>query len=151
MDDILVKKIPLTQDKFSLVDDVDFEYLNQWKWCLGGNGYAMRISYTPIKKTIYLHSLINNTPKGFLTDHINRNKLDNRKQNLRSANFTQSNRNVDLRKDNKSGIKGVYWHKSRNKWQANISKNNKTLYLGLFSSINEAQIVREQAERRYYG
>jgi len=73
---IHMKRIKLTQEKVALVDDADFEFLNQWKWFYHQTGYAKSCHR-------YMHRLINKTPKGFHTDHINRNKLDNRKSNLR--------------------------------------------------------------------
>ncbi len=148
--DILVRKLPLSKGKFALVDSEDFDYLNQWKWSLGGDGYALRVTW-PQKKTIYLHKLVNKTSKGFLTDHINRNKLDNRKSNLRTVNFYQSNRNIGLRKDNISGITGVNYRKKAQKWEVSITINGKKTYLGRYSNFQGAFLARRWAERAYYG
>ncbi len=65
-----MKYIKLTQGKKVMVDDSDFEWLNQWKWQLSDNGYAIR----RYKTTFRMHRLINNTPSGLFTDHINGNK-----------------------------------------------------------------------------
>lgn len=86
------KQILLTQDKFAIVDDEDFEYLNQWKWKLSTNGYAIRCpsngktedgryKYT----TIRMHRVIMKPSFGFETDHINFDRLDNRRSNLRNV------------------------------------------------------------------
>lgn len=138
-----MKKIKLTQNKYALVDNEEFEYLNQWKWHYHNLGYAVR------GRGIYMHKVINNTPKGFETDHINRNKLDNRKQNLRTVTQTQNRYNIGLQKNNTSGYKGVLWNKDRNNWMAYIYKNTKRIYLGSFSNINDAHNIRLQVERSY--
>jgi len=67
-------------------------------------------------------------------DHINQIKHDNRIENLRLATNSQNNSNRPKRKDNKSGFKGVSWHKLKKKWQAFITHNNKTIYLGCFTT-----------------
>ena len=137
-----MKKIKLTQGKFALVDNEDFEWLNQWKW--GYDGRYARRREKNIK--IYMHTLINKTPKGKLTDHINRNKLDNRKSNLRSANFTLNINNSSLRYTNKSGHKGVWFWEKRNKWLSSITVNYKKIYLGIFEDKKAAIMVRKEAE-----
>ncbi len=105
-----MKKIPLTQGKFALVDDEDFEYLNQWKWKFL-SGYAARKKG---KKTIYMHRLVNNTLDNKSTDHINMNKSDNRKENLRSSTSSQNKFNRDSM-GGSSKYKGVSWNKKREK------------------------------------
>ena len=85
-----MKQIPLTQGKFALIDDEDFEALNKWSWKLSTNGYAIRCpsngktekgryKYT----TVRMHRVIMKPPHGFVIDHINANRLDNRRSNLR--------------------------------------------------------------------
>lgn len=74
----LISEIPLTNGKVAIVDAEDFDYLNQWKWCCN-HGYAIRNGKRVNGKRIMMirmHRLINQTPKGLDTDHINRNKLD---------------------------------------------------------------------------
>lgn len=142
-----MKKIKLTQGQYALVDDEDFEYLNQWKWYLHSVGYAVR---NIPSGQVYMHRLINNTPKGLLTDHINRNKLDNQRTNLRTVNKSINAVNTGLRSTNKSGCKGVSWSKLHNKWEAYIWKNSKKYHLGLFETILEADRARRIAEQRYH-
>lgn len=139
----MVKKIPLTQGKFALVDDEDFEYLMQWKWYFC-NGYAKRVKYlgggrhNEKKEHIFMHRIINNTPKGILTDHINGDKLDNRKINLRSCTNEQNvhNSRKPKRKNLTSRYKGVYRGKSS--WIAQIRINKKLSYIGSFKTEIEA-------------
>ena len=116
-----MKKIKLSKGKVALVDNEDYIWLNQWKWHFMAGGYAMRhlrISEDKNSKLIYMHRQILNTPKGLESDHINRNKLDNRKENLRVATRSQNNMNRKKRINCTSKYKGVSWHKQRKKWQA---------------------------------
>ena len=76
-----MKEIKLTKGKVAIVDNDDFEFLNIQKWYLSSHGYAV----TGKSPHQYMHRIINKTPKNLLTDHINRNTLDNRKINLRNA------------------------------------------------------------------
>ena len=150
-----MRKIKLTQGKYALVDNEDFEWLSQWKWVFN-NGYAVVSRYigggskNAKRATIYMHRLINKTPSGFETDHINRNKLDNRKENLRIASKNLNSINRGLRKDNTSGYKGVGWEKRRKKWYASIMINQKSKTLGCFNNIQDAIFIRQEAERKYH-
>ena len=137
-----MKKIPLTQGKFSIVDDSDFEWLNQWKWHYLNIGYAARRDYSQKGKYVYMHRLIIGFPTNYQADHINRNKLDNRRSNLRMATKSQNMVNTDLRITNTSGYRGVYWDKNRNKWVAEIMIHYKKKHLGRF-------IHKEDAAKAY--
>lgn len=139
-----MKKIPLSQGKFALVDDEDFEWLTKIKWYAvkqkDGTFYAL--GFLSGRKSAYMHRLINNTPDGLHTDHINRDKLDNRRDNLRNASHSQNQYN----RKNQSGVKsskykGVHWKKSHNKWYAQIRDNGKRKYLGMFNSEREAALA----------
>lgn len=141
-------KIKLTQGKFALVDDDMFEYLNQFKWFCDSRGYAVRdIGGRKNKKRILMHRLINKTPKNLVTDHINRNKLDNRKKNLRSVTQRQNTFNAKLSKNNKSGYNGISFYKNR--WVARIKFNYKIIYLGRFLHLEDAILARKLGEQKY--
>ena len=144
----LEAEIPLTKGKFALVDKKDFAYLNQWKWRYHKNGYAVRTSR---KGLIRMHRVVNKTPLGFFTDHINHNKLDNRRKNLRTVTKSQNQMNVGLQANNTSGYKGVYWHKQSKKWQAKIEVNQKQINLGCYSRKSLAILARKCAEKVYFG
>lgn len=150
-----MKKIKLTQGKFAIVDDDMFEYINQWKWWYNA-GYAVRVKYLGGGRKhakyirIHMHRLINNTPKDVSTDHINRNKLDNRKSNLRNVDNQKNHFNRGLQKNNTSGVKGVVWDKESNKWLAQIQLDYRNHTLGRYSLINDAIIARQEAERIYH-
>ena len=134
------------------MDDADFEWLSQWKWhvCVGAVGkvYAMRNS-APIngkRVHILMHRIINETPAGFDTDHINGDGLDNRRHNLRTASRTQ---NMWNRKPNKAGQslhKGVYWHGQSQKWCAAIQVQKKRYHIGLFEKEQDAYAARAALE-----
>ena len=136
-----MKKIPLTQGKFAIVDDDDFERLNCHKWHLSSQGYARRFDGGRKKQScIYMHRVIINTPNNLLTDHINGNKLDNRKSNLRVCNNSQNVANRSLMRNNTSGLVGVsYTNKNKtNPWVAKIKIDNKRIHIGYFRSKKEA-------------
>jgi len=153
----MTKEIKLTQGKVVLVDDEDFEYLNQWKWCVRKDHntfYALRrgIKSEGIlwRKTILMHRDIISTPKRKITDHINGNGLDNRKENLRICNHTESNRNRKLQKNNTSGYKGV--HKIKfNEYRAKIYINGKVKYLGTYNILEEAAKAYNEAALIHHG
>jgi hypothetical protein len=156
-----MKSIKLTQGKEAIVDNEHFDELNQYKWSCDSHGYAVR--FTTIqsqnkklgikqkRKTILMHKVINNTPDGFHTDHINGNTLDNRKDNLRTATASQNQGNTNKRVNNTSGFKGVSWSKRANKWVAQIRCNNQQLYLGLFDNLQEAAIAYNNKALELFG
>jgi len=84
-------------------------------------------------------------------DHEDGDALNDRIRNLRAVTHIQNSMNKKKYKNNSSGIKGVKWHKASNKWMAVISVNRREIYLGIFNTIEEASIVRKQAEIQYYG
>lgn len=83
-------------------------------------------------------------------DHRNRDKDDNRIENLRTGTDSEHSMNKDIRCNNTSGTTGVHWKKSRNKWVAIIGINNKKKHLGLFKSKEKAIEARLEAEKLYY-
>src|SRR3990167_4081188 len=111
-----MKFIKLTQGKFVLVDDEDFEWLNQYKWycqkALSNRFYA-RGQAGKNKKTIFMHRFILNINDKRRIDHMNGDSLDNRKSNLRICTQQQNLFNKKMYKNNKSGYKGVWFTKNR--------------------------------------
>lgn len=151
-----MKKIKLTQGKYALVDDEDYPILNQFKWHLSGGGYAVRSQHIKLgvnqykNKHVRMHRLINKTPKDLQTDHINGNKLDNRRCNLRSVNASINGMNRGKTKKNTSGYKGVYWDTWSSKWKAEIKVNYKKISLGRYSNIKQAVKARKLGEQKYH-
>ena len=136
--------ISLSKGKFAIVDDGDFEYLNQWKWHVTANGYARRADH------IMMHSLIMRTPLGMATDHINGNKLDNRRCNLRVCTQSENGRNRPKQINNHSGYKGVSWDKLNNKWRVSIQLLGKRMNLGRYADIQQAASVYDNAAEFYH-
>ena len=77
--------------------------------------------------------------------------MTNRKQNLRICTNQENNFNKGLYSHNTSGVSGVSWDKSRNKWEASIKINRKKIHLGRFENFNEAVNKRKEAEEVYFG
>lgn len=148
-----MKKIKLTRNKFALVDDVDFNFINSQKWQCSSLGYATTHekgkSHTT-RKRIWMHRLIVNAPLNKQVDHINRNKLDNRKTNLRLATESQNKSNRTVQRNNiNSGLKGVY--PNGNKWRARIQINKVKINLGSFWTKEEAALAYNRAAKIYFG
>lgn len=142
--------IQLTQEMITLVDDNMFEYLNQWKWHYH-QGYARRnTKINGKRKIISIHQIVMNTPDGFDTDHINGNKLDNRKENLRICTHEENTQNKNLSRDNISGYKGVNKRKKNGKWRARIIYKGKEISLGEYFFIEDAAKAYDIAAIEYF-
>jgi len=153
-----MKKIPLTQGQYALVDDENYDELNKHKWCAMysksiNSFYAARnISNGRNKqKTVFMHRCILKVMNNDCIDHINHNTLDNRKLNIRDVTKSQNAMNAGVQKNNKSGHKGVYFDKANGKWRATISINYKKLHIGYYTSLIEAINARKKAEEYHFG
>jgi hypothetical protein len=132
-----------------IFDKDDFDLIKERCWrenCT--NGYIVT-SYDG-KESNAMHRIIMNAKDGEYIDHINRDRTDNRKSNLRFATLQQNNYNKDRSNNGSSGHKGVSWSKTMNKWEAYINKNYKRFILGYYTNIEEAIKVREEAENKYF-
>lgn len=150
----MTKQIELTQGKHTLVDSDKFDWLNQWKW------YAIKRPniYYAVRKDkrtdaqIFMHrevlGLTHNDEK--TTDHKNRDGLDNRLSNLHVVSTSENARNHRLNSNNTSGFSGVYWLKTKNRWQVRIGINKKRIYLGSYSQIDDAIEARKQGELKHW-
>ena len=130
-----MKHIELANGKgVVIVDDEWYPLLSQWKWHLTCKGYAER-SVRPGYGTM-MHRVVNMTPQGLWTDHINGNKLDNRAANLRSCTNAENSQSRKRKSAAKSGYRGV--SKKNNRFQATITINYKSHYIGMFDTAEEA-------------
>lgn len=115
-----------------------------------GNGYIrVRIFGNPYKA----HRLIFLMKYGYLpkeVDHINNNRSDNRIENLRAATKSQNRQNSLISKSNKSGVKGVCWDKTNNKWKVTMFVNNKQKYFGHYNDIDYAKFVADAMRYKYH-
>ena len=146
-----MKQIPLTQGKFAIIDDKDFEYLNQWKWTYDGR-YAIRsVAFTVGKRSkIYMHRIILNTPVGMDTDHIDMNRLNNQRLNLRICTRTQNMMNRGKQKNNTTEFKGVRLLRGHTP-QAQILINGKNTHIGTFPDKISSAKAYDKVAREYYG
>lgn len=151
-----MKEIKLTQGKMTLVDDEDFEKLNQFKWYAQKRPNTWRVArniWVENKRTaILMHREIMNAPEHSSVDHINGNPLDNCKENLRLCTHQQNMHNQkSAHKNNKLGIKGVRWYRNAKKFRARITINGKVIHLGYFNVMGDADSAYRKAEEKYFG
>ena len=148
-----MKRIPLTQGKFAIVDDEDFEYLSQFKWCASKNGnryYAKRSIWENGRRFLLpMQNAIMGVPHGVIVDHIDQNGLNNTRHNLRVCTRAENNYNKGKQKNNTSGFKGV--SRDRRKWCAVIWMNRTRKHLGFFSTPEEAARAYDAAARELHG
>jgi hypothetical protein len=146
----------LLSDKITrtVIDDEDYkrviDFSLSWSMMKGGVGTS-RYLISNIRKTMLLHRLIMNChEKGFYVDHINKDILDNRKENLRVCTNAENCQNRKIRSTNTSGYKGVSFVKHINKWQARIYVNKVEINLGYFVNKNDAAIAYNNAAIQHH-
>lgn len=143
----------INSDDYFIFDKEDYNKIKNFCWRKSKKGYAE--TTVPIeekskykKKYLFAHNLI---LENIGIDHINKNRLDNRKLNLRMASSSENGKNKKVYKTNTSGISGVVWNKKNKKWIAKICYNYKQKFLGSFNNLEDAIIARLKAEKEYYG
>src|SRR5882724_11043041 len=132
-----MKLIPLSQNKHAQVDDSDFDLVSTYEWYCN-EGYA--ITYHNGKR-IRMHRFILGTPAGKKTDHIDHDRLNNQRSNLRICTTQQNNRNLRMRKDNTSGFKGVFLDKSTGHWRPLVYVDGKPQSSGQFNQKIHAALA----------
>lgn len=153
-----MKYIKLTNGGETKVDDEDYEFLSQWNWQNSG-GYVRRTEYRANKKlangkhqsineVFTMHRVINKTPDGFDTDHINGDKLDNQRANLRTATRSQNAHNAGKKNNGSKTLAGVSWRKDRSKWRSYICVDGKDIYLGSFNNQEDAHNIYLNAKEQ---
>lgn len=145
-----MKSIPLTQGKFALVDDDDYEWLSQWKWYAKqdrNKWYAVR-KESPTKM-IRMHRVILNAAPGVEVDHWDGDGLHNWRGNLRRCTTTQNQGNRGKQVNNTSGFKGVRPY--RGKYQAQIQFKGKVIHIGYYATAEEAAHSYDEKARGLFG
>lgn len=130
----------------------DYDKIKDYCW-ENSNGYMITGDKNNRSKNIIMHRLIMDCSENdTAVDHINHNRKDNRKINLRICTDSQNNMNHVLRKDNSTGVTGVYYDKRINKWYSQIKiKGRKRITLGYFENKEDAIKTRKEAEEKYFG
>lgn len=148
-----MKEIELSNNKgVALVDDKDYDMLMKYKWCFCDSYAQTSITISPKnQKTYRMTHFINNISKDKETDHIDHNKLNNQKYNLRIVTRSQNMMNKSCHKNTTSEFKGVSWKTSNKKWVAQISINKKVNYIGLFNSEINAAIAYNKKALELFG
>lgn len=134
----------------AIVDAADAEWVNQWRWCRLPNGYIARTAQGEgVQRTIYLHRALLGLEYGnvLTADHINRNRADNRRANLRAVSRGGNSQNVPSQKG-VSRHRGVYLNRSTGKWTAQICLHGRSTHLGTFAEEQDAAEVARAARRR---
>lgn len=146
-----MKEIQLTQGKVALVDDADFDYLNQWKWYAQKDRNTFYAVRRDGKKRMKMHRVILGLDYDdkCVPDHIDLNGLNNQRYNLRIATKGQNSVNRPPTKNSVSRYKGVSPMKKR--WQVHIVKDGVQTYLGLYKSETEAAIAYNEAAKKLHG
>jgi hypothetical protein len=147
-----MKLIPLTQGMFAKVDDEDYERINKYNWYFN-NGYASRQTRERTKlKRVFMHRFVMGCEKGKVIDHINQDRLDNRKSNLRVCSQKQNVCNQKGRIPAKfKGVHNSMQNLKRYGWMAIITTKNKSLYLGTFKCPTLAALAYDRAAHEYHG
>lgn len=137
-------------NKEFIIDKEDYDLVKDYCWNIDKHGYAKTIINS---KKYYLHRMIMecSTNDNIIVDHIDRDRTNNRKNNLRIVSASNNVINQTKRSDNKSGIIGVCWNKSREYWEAYIKYGKKKTHLGAFKNIEDAIITRLKAEKELFG
>jgi len=131
-----------------IIDSDDISVVNGRTWGTNSHGYV--INYDK-KKVVMLHREIMRCPENMVVDHINHNKTDNRKKNLRICTVAENAYNARTPTNNTSGQKGVSFSMRDNMWVAYISFGGKLIQLGRFKSKDDAVRNRINAEVKYHG
>jgi hypothetical protein len=138
-----------TELNLILVDPQDAHFLSEYKWYLNAQGYVARCEK---RKYISLHrTILGLSDRHVYVDHINGNRLDNRRANLRTCSHAENLRNRGKPTSNTSGFKGVSFHKRSGKWRADIKVDYKAVWLGLYDTSLQAHEAYKEAAARLHG
>lgn len=148
--------IPLTQGQCAIVDDADFAWLSQWKWCASKSDvgfYAMRAEKTNGRaRYLYMHRVLADARPGDVVDHIDGDRLNNRRSNLRLATARQNAMNTRAHYDGSSRFKGVWRNAKKGRpWCAGICVRGVRMHLGVFQTEEAAARAYDAAALLAHG
>ena len=133
-----------------MIDNDDFDRIKERHWTYSEGYWSTYIKIDDKGTRVGMHTFIIQPKDGYVIDHADRNRSNNRKYNLRQATVSQNSMNKTLRKNN-SGITGVGLDKRCNKWRAVITLNQKFIWLGEYADKDDAIKARLLAEAKYFG
>ncbi len=144
------QELPLLRGQIALVDSQDYLWLSAYRWRLNSRGYVIR-SYTVHGREFYvcLHREIMNARRGHVVDHIDHDKLNNTRANLRFVTQQQNTRFRRRFTNNTSGYKGVNYQNDR--WHARIEVDERAIHLGYFDDPGLAALAYDAAATRVFG
>lgn len=140
----------LSRGMVAIVDRSDADAVLARNWRPDKDGYVIAGGGRNNRPTVKLHRVLMDAPAGIEVDHINRDKLDNRRCNLRLVTHAENSRNLDKRSSNTSGFKGVNLHHGKY-WRAVIRVNYRQKHLGYFGTPEEAAMAYDTAAREHFG
>jgi hypothetical protein len=150
-----MQQIPLSQGKFALVDDEDFETFSQFRWCYRpernqGPGFAVRqVKIDGKYRLSYLHREIMDPPPCKQVIFLNHDRLDCRRENLKVVEPHEARWYHRVRKDSESGLKGLRYNRSARKWYASITRFGVFYHLGAFDTKEMALQAYQEASERF--
>jgi len=150
-----MRQIPLTQGKFSMVDDEDYDELNKFKWYAHGDSnvlYAKRHAVDKYnrKRIIGMHEQIMGYVSGLVCDHIDGNGLNNQRNNLRHVTHHQNTMNAQSKRG-RSNYKGVHWQSREKRWSSKIKMNYKAIWIGYFDNEEDAARAYDVKAKELFG
>jgi hypothetical protein len=143
-----VRLIPLGDGFYAYVDAADYEWLRQWNWVMRSGGYAVRCEKG---RTLYMHREIMKPAKGMVVDHMDGNKANNCRCNLRVCTFQENHRNNRKRHHACSRFKGVGYNKDDHKWYARFGSHKDGCWTAFFETELEAARAWDYAVVAWFG
>lgn len=149
------KRISLTQNQFTIVDDADYDWLSQFKWCYqaskpGKPGYAVRgLTVSGKFIQVRMHRVIVQAEEGVMVDHRDGDGLNNTRLNIRVCTRTQNQQNQSGKLNRIGRYKGVYLFQGKHR--ARICVNKKEIYLGGFATPEDAAHAYDAAAQLHFG
>lgn len=147
----MTMEIKLTKGMVAIVDDCDFQNANGYRWrALKSRNTFYAVARIDRRQT-YLHRLIMNVPDNIKIDHRDGNGMNCTRYNLRIATNSQNAMNRGKSRSNKSGFKGVSFHKRRNEYEAGIFKDGIRYFLGWHDNPEDAAHAYDLAAKVLFG
>jgi hypothetical protein len=148
-----MKSIPLSQGRFALVDDEDFEWLSRHTWHAAKVRNSEHIWYAAThvgKRGIRMHQMILGQIKGTVIHHEDHNGLNNQKNNLKRTTVGNNTAHQKKRSDNTSGYKGVCWDKKNQKWEVKVG-DGPSRYSKRFVALEDAVTAYDVEATKRWG